>query len=62
MLLLKLPINDNEDDGDDDDDDDDELAKMMTKTERLPVTANNNDDMYEDNTIKPKRFDKNVLD
>ena len=59
--MLKLPINDNEDDGDDDDDDD-ELAKMMTKTERLPVTANNNDDMYEDNTIKPKRFDKNVLD
>ena len=34
-MLLKLPINDNEDDGDDDD----ELAKMMTKTERLPVTA-----------------------
>ena len=38
-MLLKLPINDNEDDRDDDDDDDDELAKMMTKTERLPVTA-----------------------
>ena len=38
-MLLKLPINDNEDDGDDDDDDDDEFAKMMTKTERLPVTA-----------------------
>ena len=38
-MLLKLSINDNEDDGDDDDDDDDELAKMMTKTERLPVTA-----------------------
>ena len=38
-MLLKLPINDNEDDCDDDDDDDDELAKMMTKTERLPVTA-----------------------
>ena len=38
-MLLQLPINDNEDDGDDDDDDDDELAKMMTKTERLPVTA-----------------------
>ena len=38
-LLLKLPIDDNEDDGDDDDDDDDEFAKMMTKTERLPVTA-----------------------
>ena len=38
-MLLKLPINDNEDDGDDDDDDDDEFAIMMTKTERLPVTA-----------------------
>ena len=39
-MLLKLPIDDNEDDGDDnDDDDDDEFAKMMTKTERLPVTA-----------------------
>ena len=37
--MLKLPINDNEDDGDDHDDDGDELAKMMTKTERLPVTA-----------------------
>ena len=37
--MLKLPINDNEEDGDDDDDDDDELVKMMTKTERLPVTA-----------------------
>ena len=37
--MLKLPINDNEDDRDDDDDDDDELAKMMTKTERLSVTA-----------------------
>ena len=38
-MLLKPPINDNEDDGDDNDDDDDELAKMMKKTERLPVTA-----------------------
>ena len=38
-MLLKLSIDDNGDDGDDDDDDDDELAKMMTKTERLPVTA-----------------------